>query len=91
MPDAVFLADKIGRNYVKHYYNNSEVKTLGLRYLEKITRISLINYLSKMEYESTINNDAFKDISLEFGSVVLKKKRNIKSNTFVTTEDMDLD
>ncbi len=90
IPEAVALADRLGRVYVRNIVDGKEIRTPGLKWFEKVVRSTLLGFLVAQP-ASTDKKDHFKDISLEFGKVMLKAARDLKAHTAVTGSDFHLD
>jgi hypothetical protein len=91
IPEAVSLADRLNRVYVRNVVDGKEVRTPGLRWFESVVRGSLIGFLNSAEHDSEQQTDHFKAISLEYGIVNLKVKHEIQAHTVVTEKDVHLD
>ena len=92
IPEAVKLADKLNRKYVRNTIKGKEIRTPGLRWFSKIVRNCLLGFLiSPKNKMDNIKINHLKEISLDSGIVNLKAKRNIKKGRFVTTNDVELD
>jgi hypothetical protein len=89
IPDAVLLADRLKRDYVKNLIDGNEVRTPGLRWFEKIVAGALNEFLRRSNGQK--EGSLLKDISLEKGSVMLKVKTSLSKGTIVTAENADLD
>ena len=91
IPEAVFLADRLNRNYVRHVIGGKEVRTPGLKWFERVVRETLIGFLRSEESDTQKDIDHLKEFSLEGGRVKVEAKRPIKAKTIVTTNDVNLD
>ncbi|MFZ2410610.1 MAG: hypothetical protein WAW23_03475 [Candidatus Methanoperedens sp.] len=92
IPEAVRLADKLNRKYVRNTIDGRDVRTPGLKWFEAIVRNCLIGFISKISLKEENNLvDYFKEISLEYGIINLKKRKNIIGGQIVTTADVELD
>lgn len=91
IPEAVSLADRLNRVYVCNVVDGKEVRTPGLKWFESVVRGTLIGFLNSAEHDSEQQTDHFKDISLEYGRVMVKAKHDIEAHTIVTEKDVDLD
>ena len=92
IPDAVKMADKHDRIYVKNVIDGKEVLTPGLKWFERIVRNCLIGYLLNIELKKDNDHiDHFKNISLESNTVYLKIKKQMMAGSVVTEKDVELD
>lgn len=91
IPEAVSLADRMNRVYVRNVVDGKEVRTPGLKWFESVVRGSLTGLLNSAEYDSGQQIDHFKNISLEYGRVMVKAKHSLEAHTVVTEKDVDLD
>ena len=92
IPDAVKMADKHDRIYVKNVIDGKEVLTPGLKWFERIVRNCLVGYLLNIELKNDDDYiDHFKDISLESNVVHLKIKKDMNAGRIVTENDVELD
>ncbi len=91
IPEAVELADRLNRVYVKNMIQGKEVKTPGLKWFESVVRRALIGFLESKECETADSNDWFKEFSLEDGAVMLKAKRALAAFQPITEKDVELD
>jgi hypothetical protein len=91
IPDAVLLADRLNRTYVKNVIDGKEVRTPGLKWFESVVRQTLVGFLNSTDNDTGKIVDYFKEFSLESGRVNIKAKVPLKANQFVTTKDVDLD
>ncbi|MDD5045197.1 MAG: hypothetical protein PHH69_07310 [Candidatus Omnitrophica bacterium] len=91
IPEAVDLADRLNRKYVKNNIDGKEVRTPSLKWFECIVQSCLMNFLIKVQKENNNQVDYFKEISLELGKVNLKLKRDVKKGQIVIVDDVDLD
>ena len=92
IPEAVFLADRLGKPYIKNLIDGKEVRTPGLKWFEEIVRETLLGFLNSYEVNNKSKNDWLKTISLEYGIVLLKAKRNgIVPGHLVSDRDVELD
>lgn len=91
IPEAVDLADSLDRVYVRNVVDGKEVRTPGLKWFESVVKNSIIGFLMSSEGDSDKNIDHFKEISLDYGKVMLKAKRDLKAHTIVTSKDVNLD
>lgn len=91
IPDAVSVADRLNRVYVRNMVNGKEIRTPGLKWFESVVRGTLIGFLNSAEHDSGQQTDYFKDISLEYGRVMVKAKHDLQAHTVVTEKDVDLD
>lgn len=91
IPEAVSLADRLNRVYVRNVVDGKKVRTPGLKWFESVVRGTLIGFLNSAEHASEQQTDHFKNISLEYGRVMVKAKRDIQAHTVVTEKDVDLD
>ena len=92
IPDAVKMADKHDRIYVKNVIDSKEVLTPGLKWFERIVRNCLIGYLLNIELKKDNDYiDHFKNISLESNTVYLKIKKQMMAGSVVTEKDVELD
>lgn len=91
IPEAVNLADRLNRVYVRNMVDGKEVRTPGLKWFESVVRGTLIGFLNSADHDSGQQADHFKDVSLEYGRVMVKAKRDLQAYTVVTEKDVDLD
>ncbi len=91
LPEASDLADRLDRIYVRNYVDGKETRTPGLRWFASVVRSVLLSYLQANNDESDTANDVFRTLSLEHGIITFKAKRNLKSFSIVTAEDVELD
>lgn len=92
IPEAVYMADRSNRKYIRNIIDGKEVRTPGLKWFEHIVRDSLIGFLSELEQRKEGDQtDFFKEISLESGIVKLKAKKDIRGGQIVTNNDVELD
>lgn len=91
IPEAVLLADRLGRAYVKNEIDGKEVRTPGLKWYVRVVREVLINFLIHRKELSGSPRDLIKDLSLEHGVVKLKAKRDLSAGTIIMAKDVDLD
>ena len=92
IPEAVNMADKHNKKYVKNFIDGKEILTPGLKWFERIVRNCIIGYLSNVELKKEDEYpDHFKKISLEFNTVYLKLKKEMKEGRIVTENDVELD
>lgn len=91
IPEAVNLADRLNRVYVRNMVDGKEVRTPGLKWFESVVRGALVGFLNSAKYDSEQQTDHFKELSLEYGRVMVKARHNLQAHTVVTEKDVDLD
>lgn len=91
IPEAVNLADRLNRVYVRNMVDGKEVRTPGLKWFESVVRGALVGFLNSAEYDSEQQTDHFKELSLEYSRVMVKARHNLQAHTVVTEKDVDLD
>jgi hypothetical protein len=91
IPEAVNLADRLNRVYVRNMVDGKEVRTPGLKWFESVVRGALVGFRNSAEYDSEQQTDHFKELSLEYGRVMVKARHNLQAHTVVTEKDVDLD
>jgi hypothetical protein len=91
IPEAVNLADRLNRVYVRNMVDGKEVRTPGLKWFESVVRGALLGFLNSAEYDFEQQTDRFKELSLEYGRVMVKARHNLRAHTAVTEKDVDLD
>lgn len=91
IPEAVNLADRLNRVYVRNMVDGKEVRTPGLKWFESVVRGALVGFLNSAEYDSEQQTDHFKELSLEYGRVMVKARHNLQAHTVVTEKDVDID
>lgn len=91
VPDAVVLADRLDRVYVRNVVDGKETRTPGLKWFEKVVHKCLVGFILSDSCVEGVDRDLFKEISMEFGKVMLKATRALKAHTLVTANDFHLD
>jgi hypothetical protein len=92
IPDAVFIADKFNKPYIKNFPGDKEIKTPGLKWFENVVRKTLINFIQSIEIkEKNKLVDYFKEISLHYGMIRVKFKKIMDKGQFVYEKDLDLE
>lgn len=91
IPEAVWLADKLGRSYVRNELDGKEVRTPGLKWFERVVRDCLHTFLASHDYRAAKPSDLLKDLALEGGMVKVRARRAIKAGEPVGTNDIELD
>jgi hypothetical protein len=91
IPDAATLADRLGRVYVRNMLDGKEIITPGLNWFEKVVRTTITAFVLAQSSSAGDKKDRFKDISLEFGKVMLKAARNLAAHEIVSGSDFHLD
>ena len=91
VPEAANLADRLNRVYVRNVIDGKEVRSPGLKWFESVVRNTLIGFLMSIDDDLEKRADHFKDISLQYGNVMLRAKRDLEAHTLVTAKDVQLD
>jgi hypothetical protein len=91
IPEAVWLADKLDRSYVRNEIDGKQVRTPGLKWFERIVRDCLHAFLANHEHRAAEPRDLLKELSLEDGMVKMRAKRAIRAGEPVGSDDLDLD
>lgn len=90
IPEAAALADRLNRVYVRNIIDGKEIRTPGLKWFDKVVRRTLLAFLLAQPQSAGLSADHFKDISLEFGRVILKAAREPEAYTIVQGPDFVL-
>jgi len=92
VPEAVFLADRLNRKYVRNEIDGKSKRTPGLKWFEGIVHSCLVNFLLQaISKDAGHRIDYFKETSLAKGVVKIKAKKKLDGGQFITESDVDLD
>jgi len=91
VPEASNLADRLNRVYVRNTIDGKEVRSPGLKWFESVVRNTLIGFLMSIDDNIQNETDHFKNISLEYGAVMLKARKDLQAHSLVTEKDVQLD
>ena len=89
---AVNLADKMDKDYIKHFVDEKEILTPSLKWFEKIVHASLLGYLESIETNDELKEEKFLEkFAFEASILKMRAKKNIVAGQAVTQNDIQLD